>query len=70
MNDYGGGMPSTDRISAEFLHKILEKINGTPSRIDIGDAQENIQKIRHHELPQGKVERMDMQVWSYPQNNT
>ena len=40
MNDYGGGMPSADRIAAAFPHKILEKINGTPSRIDVDDAQE------------------------------
>ena len=40
MNDYGVGMPSADGIAAEFPHKILEKINGTPSRIDIDDAQE------------------------------
>ena len=39
MNDYGGGMPSTDGIAAAFPHKILEKINGTPSRIDIDDAK-------------------------------
>ena len=40
MNDYGGGMPSADGIAAAFLHKIIEKINGTPSFIDIDDAQE------------------------------
>ena len=40
MIDYGGGMPSADRIAAAFPHKILEKINGTPSRIGIHDAQE------------------------------
>ena len=40
MNDYGGGMPSADGIAVAFPHKILEKINGTPSRIDIDDAQE------------------------------
>ena len=40
MNDCGGGMPSADRIAAAFPHKILEKINGTPSHIDIDDAQE------------------------------
>ena len=33
-------MPSSDGIAAAFPHKILEKINGTPSRIDIDDAQE------------------------------
>ena len=40
MNNYGGGMPSADGIAAEFPHKILKKINGKPSRIDIDDAQE------------------------------
>ena len=40
MIDYGGGMPSADGIAAEFPHKILEKIDGTPSHIDIDDAQE------------------------------
>ena len=40
MNNYGGGMPSADRIAAAFPHKIPKKINGTPSRIDIDDAQE------------------------------
>ena len=40
MNYYGGGMPSSDRIAAAFPHKILEKINGTPSRIDIDDTHE------------------------------
>ena len=33
-------MPYTDGIAAEFPHKILEKINVTPIRIDIDDAQE------------------------------
>ena len=40
MIDYGGGMPYADGIAAVFSHKILEKINGTPSRIDIDEAQE------------------------------
>ena len=40
MINYGSGMPSADGISAAFPHKILDKINGTPSRIDIDDAQE------------------------------
>ena len=40
MNDCGGGMPSADGIAAAFPHKILENINGTPSCIDIDDAQE------------------------------
>ena len=33
-------MPSADGIAAAFPHKILNKINGTPSRIDIDNAQE------------------------------
>ena len=33
-------MPSADGIAAAFPHKIFEKINGTPSHIDIDDAQE------------------------------
>ena len=33
-------MPSAYRIAAAFAHKILKKINGTPSGIDIDDAQE------------------------------
>ena len=33
-------MPSADVIAAAFPHKILKKINGTSSRIDIDDAQE------------------------------
>ena len=70
MNNYGGGMTSADVIAAAFLHKILEKINDTPSRIDIDDAQENRQKMQHHDLPQGEAERMDMQGWSYPQQDT
>ena len=41
MNNYGRGMPSDDGISASFPHTILEKINGTPSRIDIDNAQEH-----------------------------
>ena len=40
MNNYGGGIPSADEIAAAFPHKILEKINGTPSRIYIEDVQE------------------------------
>ena len=40
MNNYGGGMSSADGIAAAFPHTILEKINGTPSRIDIDDTQE------------------------------
>ena len=40
MIDYGGGIPFVDGIAAEYLQKILEKISGTPSRIDIDDAQE------------------------------
>ena len=63
MINYGGGMPSADRIAAAFPHKIVEKINGTPSRIDIDDAQEKQTEMRHHNLPQGEAERMDMQEW-------
>ena len=37
-------MPSADGIAAAFLHKILEKTNGTPSRIDIDDAQKTDRK--------------------------
>ena len=40
MIDYGGGIPSVDGIAAAFTHKILEKIIGTPIRVDIDDAQE------------------------------
>ena len=39
MINYGGGIPSVDGIAAAFPHKIHEKISGTPSRIDIDDAQ-------------------------------
>ena len=40
MIDYGDRVPSVDKITAAFPHKILEKISGTPSQIDIDDAQE------------------------------
>ena len=40
MNNYRGVIPSADGISATFPHKILKKINGTSSRIDIDNAQE------------------------------
>ena len=33
-------MPSADGIAEAFPHNILKKINGTPIRIDIDDAQE------------------------------
>ena len=33
-------MPSADGIAAVFPQKIPDQINGTPSRIDIDDAQE------------------------------
>ena len=39
MNEFGGGIPSADGISAAFPHTTLEKINGTPIRIDIDNAQ-------------------------------
>ena len=70
MNDYGGGMPSADGIAAAFPHKIPEKINGPPSRIDIDDTQEKQTEMRHHDLPQGEAERMGMQGWSYPHQDT
>ena len=41
MNHFGGGIPSSDGIAAAFPHTNLEKINGTPSHIDINNAQEN-----------------------------
>ena len=40
MNNYGGGIPSADVTAAAITHQILEKINDTPRRIDIDDAQE------------------------------
>ena len=40
MIDYGGGIPSVDGIAASFPHNILERISGTPSWINIDDAQE------------------------------
>ena len=40
MIDYVRGIPFVDVIAAAFPHKILEKISGTPSRIDIDNAQE------------------------------
>ena len=40
MIDYVGGIPSVDGITAAFLNTILEKISGTPIRIDIDYAQE------------------------------
>ena len=69
MINYGGIMPSADGIAAAFPHKILEKINGTPSRIDIDAAQEKQTEMRHHNHPQGESESMDMQVLLYPQHD-
>ena len=66
MIDYGGGIPSVDRISVAFPHNILEKISGTPSRIDIDDAQEKQTEMRHHDLQQEEAARMDMQGRWYP----
>ena len=63
MIDYGGGIPSADGIAAAFPHKVLEKINRTPSCIDLDDVQEKHTEMRHHDLPQGEAERMDMQGW-------
>ena len=40
MKDYGGGIPSADGIAAAFPHKIIKKINVTPSGIDVDDSQE------------------------------
>ena len=40
MNNYEGGIPSAGGIAAAFPHKILDKINGTLSCIDIEYAQE------------------------------
>ena len=40
MINYSGRIPSVDGIAAAFPHKIHEKISGTPSWIDIGNAQE------------------------------
>ena len=61
MIDYGGGIPSVEGIASAFPHKILEKISGTPSRIDIDDAQEKQTEMRRHNLPQEEAARMDMQ---------
>ena len=41
MNNFRGLIPSADGIAAAFPHTNLDKINGTPSRIDIDNAQEN-----------------------------
>ena len=41
MNEFRGGISSADGIAAAFPHTTLKKINGTPSRIDINDSQEN-----------------------------
>ena len=70
MIDYGGGIPSVDGIAAAFPHKILNKINGTPSRIDIDDTQEKQTEMRHHDLQQEEAARMDMQGWWYPLQDT
>ena len=40
MNEFEGGILSADGIAAAFPHTTLEKINGTPSRIDIYNTQE------------------------------
>ena len=70
MDDFGGGIPSADGIAAAFPHTILEKINGTLSRIDIDIAQEKQTEMLHHDLPQGEAERTGMQGWLYPQHDT
>ena len=38
MNDHAS--PSSDAITAAFPHTVLERVNGTPGREDIDDAQE------------------------------
>ena len=38
MNDHAS--PSSDAIAAAFPHTVLERIHGTPGRVDIDDAQE------------------------------
>ena len=38
MNDHAS--PSSDAIAAAFPHTVLERLNGTPGRVDIDDAQE------------------------------
>ena len=63
-------MPSADGIAAAFLHTILKKIKGTPSRIDVDDAQENQIEMLNRELPQEEAERTVMQGWSYPHQDT
>ena len=60
MNKFGGGIPSADRIAVAFPHTTLDKINGTPSRIVIDDAQKNQTEMLHHELPQEEADRTGM----------
>ena len=38
MNNHAS--PSSDAIAAAFPHTVLERVNGTPGREDIDDAQE------------------------------
>ena len=40
MVDIGAGIPSADAIASAFPHAQIERIHGTPSRVDIDDAQE------------------------------
>ena len=70
MINYGGGIPPVDGIAAAFLRKILERISGTPSRIDIDDAQEKQTEMRHHDLQQEEAARIDMQGWWYSLQDT
>ena len=70
MINYGGGIPSVDGIAEAFPHKILEKISGTPSWIDIDDAQDKQTENAASRPSQEEAERMDMQVWWYPLQDT
>ena len=70
MIDFDGRIPSVDGIAAAFLHKTLEKISGTPSQIDIDDVQEKHTEMRHHDLQQEEVARMDIQGWWYQLQDT
>ena len=38
MNDHAN--PSSNTITSAFPHTVLERIHGTPGRVDIDDAQE------------------------------
>ena len=49
MNDHAS--PSSDAIAAAFPHTVLERVNGTPGREDIDDAQEIVLNRRKHHGP-------------------